>query len=369
MALLALTMLSLFLSGSAFLVMQEARASRDGLTERRALEAAEYGAAAVLRDWNQSTNLAAPVGVRIGPWNHALAGGARAAVYGVRTTATTFWIVSEGSAGANGTSRLARRVVNALLRLDVPEVRAPAALTVRDSAIVTGTGRVLGADSVLGGRSLVCSSGITPAAGVAAPDTTHVCDGSCGSPPAGRILGSPPLLTDTAAANPAPYQVSASAVLASLAARADITLPPGAVVIPGPVSNGGACQRGLPTNWGDPAPAAPCADYRPVIYAQGDVTIAGGVGQGILLADGDVRIAGGAKFVGLVIAGDDVETLTGGGTILGAAFAGDLVRGASDYSRIGDGGAVRYSTCAVRLALFAAAPIRRVRTRWWAELF
>lgn len=366
-ALLVLTFLALFVSGSAYLVMQEARSSFDALSERRALEAAEYGASAVLRDWSAS-HAAIAVGARLGPWRHTLAGGGDATVHAVRATSTTFWVISEGTAAGPGASRGARRVVSALLRLDVPDVSSAAALTVADSAVVTGSGLVIGADTTLAAVASSCPASAAGGAGVAAPDSTRVCDGGCGTP-SGRIQGAPPIATDSAAADPRLYHAAAGGVVADLVSRATITLPAGAVVTPAPLSLGGRCAIGAPGNWGDPSGGSPCAHHRPVIHALGDVTIAGGVGQGTLVAEGDVRLSGGATFVGLVIAGDDVVSLIGGGTIVGAARAGDAVRGPGDRTRIADGGVIRRSACAVHRSLLAAAPLRRVRSRWWAELF
>lgn len=366
-AIFVLTFLALFVSGSAYLVMQEARSSYDALSERRALEAAEYGVAAVLRDWTAS-HTGSAVGARLGLWRHVLAGGAEAQVHAVRATPTTFWVISEGTATGTRAARGARRVVSALLRLDVPDVLVPAALTVADSAAVTGSGLVSGADTSAGGALLACVQPAVGGAGVTAPDSTRVCDGGCGVA-AGRIQGAPPLRAESSAADPRLYHAAAGGAVAGLVARATITLPAGAVVTPSPVATNGVCDTRASGNWGDPNGASACAEHRPVIHALGDVTIAGGIGQGTLIAEGDIRLSAGATFVGLVIAGDDVVSLIGGGSILGAARAGDAVRAAGDHSRIADGGTVRLSACAVQRALLAAAPLRRVRSRWWAELF
>lgn len=357
-ALFTLAIILLFISGSAFAASQEARASTGAFAERLALEAAEFGAVAVLRDWDRAWNIRTPVGRTLGPFTHSLAGGASAAVRVTRTTLTTWWVVSEGIAGGADHRRIARRTVNAALRLDLPPDVAEAALAVADSARVTGSGAVVGADSV---ESIAICGAIPPilavTAGVAAPDTTRICDGPCGAPGA-RITGVPRVLTDSGIA----------ANIATLATTLvdDVVVPAGAVVTPAPVISAGICDTVAANNWGDPAGGA-CASHWPVIRALGDVTVRGGAGQGILVANGDVRFENGALFAGIVIAQDDIVTGAGGGTILGVAMAGDIRQAPADHTMIADGGLVRRSTCRIRQARLAAAPPIRLRNRWWAE--
>ncbi len=350
-AVFTLAVIALFIAGSAFATTQEARASVGALTERLALEAAEYGAVAALRDWNPAWNVAAPVGQTVGPVTHMLSSGASSAMRLTRTSLTTWWVVSEGHAGGTVVRRAARRTVNAVFRLDLPPDAAQAALGVTDSAGVTGSGAVVGADSieVFG----ACNSLTTiPIAGIAAPDTTTVLATG------GGISGTPPLLPDSTVATR----------VASLTSTlvADIVLPAGAIVTPAPISIGSVCDTLPATNWGDPAGGA-CVAHLPVIKALGDLTVRGGSGQGIIVAAGDIVFENGAVFAGLVIAQDDFVTGAGGGTVLGAVLAGDARRSAGDHTIVANGGLIRRSSCRVRLARLAAASPMRIRQRWWAE--
>lgn len=367
-AVVALAIVSLFIVGSSYVSMQETRVSRGAIAERIALEAAEYGAAAVLRDWDPQWSRSR-VGATLGPWLHPFAtSGATATVRATHATATSFWVVSEGLAGPGPVQREGRRVVNALYRLDVPDPRVLAALTARDTVRITGSGHVSGTDSVLvTADDGICSATAATVAAVASPDTTRVCDGSCGGG-GGRLTGVPPLVADSAAADPLRYLAASPGAWAALAARADVVLPHNAVVAPFPVSMGGVCDRTSSANWGDPSGVSACAAYFPIIWVRGDVTITGGAGQGVLLADGDVRMAAGASFAGLIVARDDLD-LQAGGTVLGAVLVGDASSGSGDHTRIGDGGLVRYSACGVSRALFGSALLRRVGARWWSELF
>jgi hypothetical protein len=191
-----------------------------------------------------------------------------------------------------------------------------------------------------------------PTAGVASPDTMRIVA------PAAGITGTPPLLPDS----------TVPARIASLAATlvADIVLPAGAIVTPGPVVNAGVCDTLAALNWGDPGGGA-CGTHLPVIQALGDLTVRGGTGQGIIIASGDIVFEGGAVFAGLVVAHDDYVTGSGGGMVLGAVLAGDARRGPGDYSVVATGGLIRRSSCRLRQARLAAAPPVRLKDRWWVE--
>lgn len=348
-AVFSIAIIVLFVAGSAFAATQEARASQGLLAERFALEHAEFGASAVLRDWKPAWNVVTPVGQTLGPFTHAFPGGS-AVVRLTRTSVTTWWIVSEGTA-ASASRRWSRRVVNAVVRLNLVPSAGDAALAVMDSAGITGSGIVDGNDSVT--VAGICAS-LTSigTAGVAAPDTTRIV-GLAG------ILGMPPLLPDSNLASRF-HGIDSAAV-------ADIVLPAGAVISPAPAFGGGVCDTLVASNWGDPAGGGLCGWYFPVIRALGDVTVRGGSGQGLLIAAGDVVLENGASFHGLVMARDDFMTGAGGGSVNGAVMAADARRGPGDHSVVGPGGRVTRSACRLFLARLAASFPQRVTQRWWAE--
>ena len=348
-ALFTIALIALFIAGSAFAASQEAQASAGVMAQRVALEAAEYGAVAVLRDWNRSWNLTIPVGQTAGPFTHTLAGGATAHVRLTRTGFATWWVVSEGHVGTS-VSRAARRTVNAVYRLELPTAVPDAALAVVDSARVAGTGTVMGTDSAEAAG--VCNNlPVVPIAGVAAADTTRV-TGLAG------IAGVPQLALDSA--------IAARIAAIDSGLVADVVLPAGSIVTPAPIVTAGLCDTLAVTNWGDPA-GGQCGMRYPVIRVPGDLTVRGGTGQGILLVTGDVRFENGATFAGIVIARDDFVTGSGGGSILGAVLAGDVRRGPGDYTVVASGGHIRRSSCRIRQARLAAASPVRVKHRWWME--
>ena len=348
-AVFTIAIITLFIAGSAFSASQEARASLGTLAERGAMEAAEYGVVAVLRDWDRRWNTATPIGQTLGPFTHNLAGGATAQSRVTRTSLTTWWVVSEGLIGTTR-RREARRTLNAVFRLDLMPPLPDYALGAGDSAQVVGTGVVTGTDSTetVG----ICSArpGV-PIAGVAAPDTTRIL-GRAG------ITGTPPVLTDSTPAS--------IALRLDSAVTPTIVLPDGAIVTPAPVVSAGVCDTLSPTNWGDPSGGV-CASHFPIIRALGNVTVRGGAGQGILIAGGDVRFENGAWFSGIVTPRDDFVTGSGGGVVLGAVVAGDARRGPGDFTIVGSGGSIRRSSCRVQQVRLATANPTRVTLRWWAE--
>ena len=348
-AIFTIAIIVLFIAGSSFAATQEARASLGTLSERSTLETAEYGATAVLRDWDPSWNVSTAIGQTLGPFTHPMSSGATATVRLTRTSLTTWWVISEGTMG-RALARESRRTLNAVLRLDLIPGVPDAALAVTDSASVTGTGAVIGTDSVEA-AGLCASLTSVATAGVAAPDTTRVTG-------IAAIIGTPPLMTDS----------TITVLVAKLdsALAADILLPDGAIVTPAPVLAAGRCDTLAVTNWGDPN-GGPCAAHFPVIRALGDVIVRGGTGQGILLAAGDVRFENGATFSGIVTPRDDFVTGHGGGSVLGVVIAGDARRGAGDHTVVGSGSQIRRSTCRAQQARLAAANPTRVTQRWWAE--
>jgi hypothetical protein len=132
-ALAVLTIVGLFIAGTAFAAIQESRGALGSLAQRAALEAAEYGVAAVVRDWSATWNTTIAIGSTIGPTGHSLSGGATASVRITRVTPTTWWVVSHGRAGGLLAQRSARRTVNAIFRLDIDADSALGLAAVSDS--------------------------------------------------------------------------------------------------------------------------------------------------------------------------------------------------------------------------------------------
>ncbi|MCC6931487.1 MAG: hypothetical protein IT359_21035 [Gemmatimonadaceae bacterium] len=363
-ALVALLLVALLSVASMHLAHADFRRARDESTMRRASNAADAGAYDLLRAWQAMPHEGLPVGATIGPDTVALIGGS-AERWLTRLTRTAWWSVSTGSAGDSAQHTLARRTVQVAYRLAIPDVPANAALVARDSVTLAGSARVVGTDTALVGWGGLCAP-LSHTAAIAMPDTTHLCDGVCGAGSGGRATGLPALTSDSSAAFASRYSVFGGETWASLTSRATIVVPPGGIVTPASVLAAGQCDRSVSSNWGDPGGVGPCASYAPLIWAQGDVEVRGGAGQGVLLVEGDLTLSAGARFAGVVIVRDDLRSSGIGGTLLGLALAGDRNVAAGDHSILDGQTLVQRSRCAVDLALERAAPLVRVAKRSWS---
>jgi hypothetical protein len=73
---------------------------------------------------------------------------------------------------------------------------------------------------------------------------------------------------------------------------------------PGPVESSGRCATGELWNWGDPLhPTRPCGVWFPVEVAEGNLTVRGGVGQGVLVVRDTLTLADSARFFGVILTG------------------------------------------------------------------
>jgi hypothetical protein len=152
-----------------------------------------------------------------------------------------------------------------------------------------------------------------------------------------------------------PLDVSLVPVLADRTETGTLTLAA--------VSSGTTCDTAAAANWGDPDdPSSPCGRYFPLIYAPGDLEIAGGAGQGVLIVAGHLRIAAGVRFTGAISA-------AGGITAEAATITGALRSGPAP-SRID--AAVSFNLCALERAFTGTPAFRqpyRRGNRWWLPAF
>ncbi len=362
-ALVAVVLVSAFIAMSWAITLREFRASVVGASAVRAMEAAEYASTAPMERWTPGDALSMPVAAMQGPSSTVLVGGSTATWRMQRLTSSTFLTLGEGLDGDT------RRRTSLLLRLSTPDFDTSATLTVRDSAIVHTGAMVSGFDAIPPGwGGLTCT--LRPAqAATASPDSTRVCDGTCGAAAGVSVVGQPARLADTSASDSARYTLFGAETWTTLAARATVRLAAPVVLTPAPAVTGSRCDRTASSNWGDPSRGSACADYFPVIYAAGDVTMHGGRGQGILLAEGDVTLEGGAVFAGIIVSRDDVRSSTGGAHVFGRVLAQDRDVSDGRHPEFATGGLVERSSCAEGRAVEGSAPLRRVTSRSWSPLY
>ncbi|MBX6362833.1 MAG: hypothetical protein IRZ00_03100 [Gemmatimonadetes bacterium] len=269
------------------------------------------------------------------------------------------WIAVEG----DGRARRARAHARVLLRLlELRELLAafPAAITAA-SVDLGATAMVDGADAAAtpapwpaawcdgAADSLAAVFGAArPGVRVAAPAALVATAGAvlAGEPPA--EVGPPPLAGATGLG---PLDWSRLATIADRTESGTIRLAPAV--------GAAGCDRTAPGNWGDPtAPTAPCADYAPLVFAPGDLHVAGGVGQGILVVAGDLVLDFGTTFVGPILVAGNVAAASGV-ALDGALRAGGAVRW---------NGSARRRACPLVRALTRAPGLARPFRppgRWW----
>lgn len=143
--------------------------------------------------------------------------------------------------------------------------------------------------------------------------------------------------------------------------RATLVLPGGSYTT-GPATVGTSCDLQQPTNWG--GSGAPCRDYFPLVRIDGDLTLGGGVGQGILLVNGDLHVLSTYTFHGIVIVTGEVD-ITAPTEVRGMLAAAELRSGAGPVTQL----KVHYSKCIVSNSLELSAPLTPLASRAWRQLF
>ena len=404
-AMVAIVVIGALIAGAFWTSNQEFRSGRNALVQERALAAAEYGQNWVLANWSTSWNKLYP-GDTIQTQTLTVSSSSSARVRMTRLNNYTYWVVSEGVAGA-GTGGEARRRTNSIVRLDVPNMKITGAVTSAGSSSFTGAmapiGGVNGNDvSPTGWGECPPSSGSKPSVSNDAPASEITTSGTCGSVPSlstcftgsgGKVS------TDASAGDPTTYDGFGEYTWAELTALSAtqhrITATGTASTSPAPILDqvaptlsGSACYTAQTrtasngvvygSNWGEPlrsgtgtVPA--CKDYYPVVWITGASTawsrIAGGTarGQGMLLVDNNLHIAGTFQYYGLIIVKGSISmagSSTGGPKIFGAvmtAGTGNSYAGAVS---------VQYSSCAVANALNSLTPKPVVAPeRGWGNMY
>jgi hypothetical protein len=129
-----------------------------------------------------------------------------------------------------------------------------------------------------------------------------------------------------------------------------------------PRTRGASCDATAQGNWGDPqSPGSPCGDFRPLIFAPGNLLILSGSGQGVLVVAGDLTMMPGTRFVGPVL-------VRGETTMHDARVDGALRTTRATLS----GAMVSYRACEIHRSLVGARALNRAMRRpgrWWIPQF
>jgi len=249
----------------------------------------------------------------------------------IRVTEQLFWFAATARVAPH-TSVQASRSHHLLVEVLRPVILARAALMSRADILVGFDASVVGADTTPPGWSDCAPPDDTAGASALVPDGYSA-----------RREGGEPLpgaRSDSVAGMLETYEQLGHVSLSALSARADLTLPAGAIL----------------------SPEADTAVR--VVRGLGDLTVTGDGGRGVIVVDGHLRIRGPYRFAGVIVArggidasGPDVSVY---GTVLSAGAGGVVWRAA---------GTLRRSSCAIERASRAASRPYVVGGRGWAELF
>jgi Tfp pilus assembly protein PilV len=366
-ALAAIVIIGAIITGMFFASTQDYRISRNSAMQARALTAAEYGLNNVTTSgqwnpvWNTATNgLLATQSFLPGD-------GAFDTVRVTKLNSGMFMLTSTGRVGpASGAQ--ARHRVGALVTLLIPQINMLGALTTRGSAKIGGSSYLDGNDTTYAGWN--CPPPGAGVAGLSMPDTTKISTSGCSG--LSCVAGSPQVSQDSMAGKDSTYFNFGSGLnWSDLVGMANKTVSSGATLTAiGPTVSGGNCDTGSATNWGDPLHIDPsvssCQSYFPIIYAQGNLHLSGGEGQGILLVEGDLTVTGGLEFYGPVIVKGSMSTTGTGGHFNGGVMAANVDL---EQSTLLGNAVIHYSSCAINKALAGVATPVFTNSRSWTELY
>jgi Tfp pilus assembly protein PilX len=346
------------LTSAALLFLERAGAraaasSRGGSSLLAAAESALYSS---LAEWDGVTRARQPVG-SVASVATTSPSRLHTNVFVSRLTSRLFSIVAETRSDRDG---VARRV--GLL------VRLPGAANRLRGALVSAVDVSIGPDVRIETDTGSCGDTAT-ATVVLAPAAALTID------PAVPAERRPTVLHDATAGDSSAYLQFGAIWWSDLALAADIHLTRDAHVTPAPITSASTCVR-IDTNWGDPnSLTSVCAARAPLIISDGDLTIDGGVGQGVLLVGGHLTIDGPFVFSGQIVARGGIETRADNIAISGGVYAwrassdADSTRMLATRVVLTRQTTLRYSRCDMWHGVASWQQPRRVRHYAWSELF
>ena len=361
LAMFAIVVIGALIAGAFFASNQDFKIGRNSLVAQRAFTAAEFGLNKTMAEWDQAMNLAIPIGKDTN-FTYSTGDGATSAVKITRLNDYTYWVVSEGTAGAN-TSVETKRRTSQVLRMAIPSVRVGGAVTLYGGGDVKGSTQISGLNANPTGWNCASFPGRDTTAIAYNPGAVVTIQ------KASNAIGVPQKYADPAAADTGTYVKYGDESWQTLVKNADVVI--NADVDPFPVAANGKCTFSQ-TNWGEPhrdiGSVAACQTYFPIVYATTSLHLNNGRGQGILLVEGDLQINGQFEWDGLIIVKDDFNKGNGAATVNGAVMARN-----ADFT---DGGSVftgnstfQYSKCALESALRGSARLVPAKKRAWAEMW
>jgi hypothetical protein len=360
-ALLAIVVIGAIVTGGFYASSQESRIATSGDLANQAFYVAEYGLEQALGTW-MNDELSQVGATEVLDPETVTSGGRQLGTYtvSIRRLGTTMFLVS--SVGTvNAGQRSATRRVGTIVRTMTPSMPAPTALAIFGGLTVGGNSEIRGNDA--GGPA--CAVGDT-VAGVTAYDTTLVDQGN-----RDRITGSPPVAENTSLDTTALSDFGALNIDDLIAAATKIYAHGESENGMGPVTTTDTlgnvvCDTSVRSNWGDPDASGVCANEFPIIYAQGDMHLKTGTGQGILIVEGNLKASGNFDFYGVVIVLGELETTGTGNHLEGSVIVQGHGQLDSESTTLGNS-LVQFSRCRTQRAFDAALRPRPLASRAWMD--
>ena len=314
-----------------------------------------------LTGWDAPTRARQALGETVALSQPLLAPGiGRSLLFVTRLTSRVYALIVEITSVAGDASRR----LSLLVRVPTSDPATRGALVSAGDVELGGGARIVVPDSATCGEA-------PPPGIVVAPGARVIGDGV--AEPAGR----PTVREDVAAADSLTYLRIAGTPWTELASGADVRLTAGAHITLAPIVEDGRCVSAA-GNWGDPRQTAPpsvCERRVPIVFAEGDLTIDGGRGQGVLLVVGRLRLAGPLELSGQIVALGGIETIGDGVALSGRVLAtsrappSDAGHGNTAAVSLRHAITLRYSGCDAQHGVASWLQPRPVRERAWAELF
>lgn len=358
MAIFALVVIGGMVAGSFFIATQEQAVGRNSLQLQQAFAAAEEGAQVQAANWQSAgyNSLATGDSATFSGTINSNTGWYRGSVR--RLSDLLFLVRSEGFNRDSTT----RQQVGTIVRLRPIEIDIQGALTTQGDTKIGGSSFISGGDHQPGGwtdcpalQDSLAGIRINPGASI----TTSGCSGlSC-------VTGSPQVDYDSTV-TAGELTTFGDLSFDDLYDLASLRIPGGNYKIE-PVVTSGRCDTDVPTNWGEPLDAtSACANYFPVIWVDGDISINQDRGQGILIVDGNLSVQGGFEFYGPIIVRGYLKTTGTGGHFNGGVIAANVDL---DQNTVLGDAVINYSSCALLKALTASASGDMLRERSWINLY
>jgi hypothetical protein len=357
-AIFALVVVGGLVAGSLFVATLEQRVGRNTLRQQSAFNAAEAATQQAVLDWSAGGYGSLAVGGSVTTTGTATGGAWYRRT--VRRLSQMLFMVSTEGFSADSSSR---QRLGVLVRLRPLAFNINSALKTQGSAKFGGSSYINGVDTQPSGWTGCPATGPTQPA-VRIPDPSQITYSGCSNQSC--LNGDPKILKDTTISSSTLTTVGDIPFDSLRNYATKIVYPSGTPRVQ-PSLTGTSCNTSDPLNWGDPLnPSQPCGNYYPIVWVDGDVSINGVQGQGVLIVNGDLSVQGGFEFFGPVLVKGSLKTTGTGGHFNGGVIAANVDL---EQNTVLGNAVVNYSSCALIRVLTATANGSVLRERSWVNLY